>query len=320
MDSYNELIESLRSMEPMVCSTAADAIEALQSRVAELESRLEISPLHNVDGIMARDATIKLQDERIADLQAECSELRGMAGAMDILRSEMIDSGVIDINVPPMFFSESIIPRLLRLADMEKQEPVAWLDRSTEERPGDTVWLPDDLQGMSTRGLVPLYAAPPVITQHEPVTTVEDRYNADGKSCHITDYLPAGMKLYARPVHAEPVNARLLRLIKKARITIFDGLETPCELEHPASIDDRMLVTEIDSAIADAEAQQAAPVRLTDKNIDRALSERVPGGSEVRDWFLPHDTDRGHANILTVVRAIETFVLRANGFKVEGEQ
>ena len=100
---------------------------------------------------------------------------------------------------------------------------------------------------------------------HEPVTTVEDRYNADGKSCHITDDLPAGMPLYAAP----PV---------------------------------------------------AAPVRLTDKNIDRALSERVPGGSEVRDWFLPHDTDRGHANILTVVRAIETFVLRANGFKVEGEQ
>ena len=100
---------------------------------------------------------------------------------------------------------------------------------------------------------------------HEPVTTVEDRYNADGKSCHITDDLPAGMPLYAAP----PV---------------------------------------------------AAPVRLTDKNIDRALSERVPGGSEVRDWFLPHDTDRGHANILTVVRAIETFVLRANGFKLDGEQ
>lgn len=71
MNDYNELIESLRSMEPMVCSTAADAIEALQSRVAELESRLEISPLHNVDGIMARDATIKLQDERIAELEAE---------------------------------------------------------------------------------------------------------------------------------------------------------------------------------------------------------------------------------------------------------
>ena len=111
---------------------------------------------------------------------------------------------------------------------------------------------------------------------HEPVTTVEDRYNADGKSCHITDDLPAGMKLYARPVHAEPVNARLLRLIKKARITIFDGLETPCELEHPASIDDRMLVTEIDSAIADAEAQQAGPVRLTDAEMEAERDKQEP--------------------------------------------
>ena len=58
---------------------------------------------------------------------------------------------------------------------------------------------------MSTRGLVPLYAAPPVITQHEPVTTVEDRYNADGKSCHITDDLPAGMPLYAAQPVAAPV-------------------------------------------------------------------------------------------------------------------
>ena len=141
---------------------------------------------------------------------------------------------------------------------------------------------------------------------HEPVTTVEDRYNADGKSCHITDDLPAGMKLYARPIHAEPVNARLLRLIKKARISIFDGLETPCELEHPASIDDRMLVTEIDSAIADAEAQQAGPVRLTEKYQD--------------NLSIPYVGMGGVENYRAYARAIETFVLRANGFKLEGEQ
>lgn len=261
MTDYTNLLERLAvSAGDQEClhADAKAAIEALQTRVAEAED--------TNNALRVRlGSELERANELVADLQAECSELRGMAGAMDIFRSEMIDSGVIDINVPPMFFSESIIPRLLRLADMEKREPVAWLDRSTEERPGDTVWLPDDLQGMSTRGLVPLYAAPPVITQHEPVTTVDDRHNADGKSCHITDDLPAGMPLCADP----PV---------------------------------------------------AAPVRLTDKNIDRALSERVPGGSEVRDWFLPHDTDRGHANILTVVRAIETFVLRANGFKVEGEQ
>lgn len=48
------------------------------------------------------------------------------------------------------------------LAALEKQEPVAWLDKSTEERPGDTVWLPCDLKGMDTSWLVPLYAAQPV--------------------------------------------------------------------------------------------------------------------------------------------------------------
>ena len=162
------------------------------------------------------------------------------------------------------FRIEELLARVAELEaerlEREKQEPVAWcIDGEDGREYNGTPKMSDGRIG------TPLYADPPVITQHEPVTTVEDRYNADGKSCHITDDLPAGMKLYADP----PV---------------------------------------------------AAPVRLTDKNIDRALSERVPGGSEVRDWFLPHDTDRGHANILTVVRAIETFVLRANGFKVEGEQ
>ena len=50
------------------------AVKYYAMRVAELESRLEISPLHNVDGIMARDATIKLQDEYIAKLEAERAE------------------------------------------------------------------------------------------------------------------------------------------------------------------------------------------------------------------------------------------------------
>ena len=256
MVDYNDLLERLAvSAGDQEClyADAKAAIEDMQVRLAESEDT-------NKALRVRLGSELERANELVADLQAECSELRGMAGAMDMLRSEMIDSGVIDINVPPMFFSESVIPRLLRLADMEKQEPVAWyIDGEDGREYNGTPKMSGGRIG------TPLYAAPPVITQHEPVTTVEDRYNADGKSCHITDDLPAGMKLYADP----PV---------------------------------------------------AAPVRLTDKNIDRALSERVPGGSEVRDWFLPHDTDRGHANILTVVRAIETFVLRANGFKVEGEQ
>ena len=85
---------------------------------------------------------------------------------------------------------------------------------------------------------------------HEPVTTVEDRYNADGKSCHITDDLPAGMPLYAAP----PV---------------------------------------------------AAPVRLTD--------------SDVVDLFQAWNTTDG-ASHADLILSVETAVLRANGFKVEGEQ
>lgn len=52
--------------------------------------------------------------------------------------------------------------QIIMEAEREKQEPVAWLDKSTEERPGDTVWLPGDLKGMDTSWLVPLYAAQPV--------------------------------------------------------------------------------------------------------------------------------------------------------------
>ncbi len=88
---------------------------------------------------------------------------------------------------------------------------------------------------------------------HEPVTTVEDRYNADGKSCHITDDLPAGMPLYA----ASPV---------------------------------------------------AAPVRPNDSELEMIARAHGTGG-----WQTLGD-------MVTFARAIESAVLRANGFKLEGEQ
>ena len=47
-------------------------------------------------------------------------------------------------------------------AEREKQEPAAWLDASTYDRPGCMVWLQDDLKGMDTTNLAPLYVAPPV--------------------------------------------------------------------------------------------------------------------------------------------------------------
>ena len=71
---YCNQINSVSMAEAETLREVADAFIASVDRIAELESRLEISPLHNVDGIMARDATIKLQDEYIAKLEAERAE------------------------------------------------------------------------------------------------------------------------------------------------------------------------------------------------------------------------------------------------------
>lgn len=43
--------------------------------------------------------------------------------------------------------------------------------------------------------------------------------------------------------------------------------------------------------------------------IDKLLSTRIPGGSEARDWFLPHEQERGLENVREVVRLmIETYL------------
>ena len=75
-------------------------IRAMKARVAELESRLEISPLHNVDGIMARDATIKLQDERIAELERrlrEAEDKKTAGGGSPLKRLQTLSARVAEL-------------------------------------------------------------------------------------------------------------------------------------------------------------------------------------------------------------------------------
>lgn len=233
MTDYNDLITRLRSMDGKTPMAAADAIAELVARVAYLESRLEISPEHDIDGIAARDATIKLQDGRIAELEANRADLAKQALVA-------WDSGE---EWEPLAFclcaEENGLDSCHELI-WEGYPPEPWGER----------WQKYEREAKRMIDLVSQYAAPPVITQHEPVTTVEDRYNADGKSCHITDDLPAGMPLYA----ASPV---------------------------------------------------AAPVRLTD--------------SDVVDLFQAWNTTDG-ASHADLILSVETAVLRANGFKLEGEQ
>ena len=236
MTDYNDLITRLRSMDGKTPMAAADAIAELVARVAYLESRLEISPEHDIDGIAARDATIKLQDGRIADLEANRADLAKQALVA-------WDSGE---EWEPLAFclcaEENGLDSSHELI-WEGYPPEPWGER----------WQKYEREAKRMIDLVSQYAAPPVITQHEPVTTVDDRHNADGKSCHITDDLPAGMPLYAAP----PV---------------------------------------------------AAPVRPNDSELEMIARAHGTGG-----WQTLGD-------MVTFARAIESAVLRANGFKLEGEQ
>lgn len=42
----------------------------------------------------------------------------------------------------------------------------------------------------------------------------------------------------------------------------------------------------------------------TEQMIDMALAANIPGGSDARDWFLPHESDKAKRNIRDVVRAM----------------
>lgn len=51
-------------------------------------------------------------------------------------------------------------------------------------------------------------------------------------------------------------------------------------------------------------ALASAPAALSDEQIDKILSTPIPGGSQARDWFLPHELPKGLANVRNVVRAL----------------
>lgn len=74
---YRDIAEGLqfdlqnRADESVVCVQ-------LRDRIAELEARLEVHD-SGFDGIYCRDETIRLQDERIKELEAELSRIRGLA-------------------------------------------------------------------------------------------------------------------------------------------------------------------------------------------------------------------------------------------------
>ena len=66
--SDRELLELVR--------VAREEIKRQAAEIEYLKARLEVSAYHPYDGIVSRDATIKLLDGRIAELQADAARYR----------------------------------------------------------------------------------------------------------------------------------------------------------------------------------------------------------------------------------------------------
>lgn len=56
-------------------------------------------------------------DERIEHWKQRAQTNEGMAECMHLLRADLIEAGIINASVPPMFMSEAIIPWFLEMKD-----------------------------------------------------------------------------------------------------------------------------------------------------------------------------------------------------------
>ena len=60
----------------LMLRVAKEEIKRQAAEIEYLKARLEVSAYHPYDGIVSRDATIKLLDGRIAELQADAARYR----------------------------------------------------------------------------------------------------------------------------------------------------------------------------------------------------------------------------------------------------
>lgn len=242
------------------------------------------------------DAVIAQRDATAAKLAAA----QGMADTMAMLRSEMIESGVIDASVAPMFFPESIIPRLRTLAELEGQEPVGEVIHSDVLSNAEGKYRHEFLSDFRIGVQAELYARP---VAAEPVNVDfgkrgENMFFNIGNQSFLLDYKPEEqdefdfmktmlLSAFSRITHgvkteSQPVNARLLEALKTLRDALRDHPEYAQlseEQEEETGGDTAefsYLVRVADEAIAAADAQQERllqDMHDAGREIDRVMAE-----------------------------------------------
>ena len=298
-------------MEPLVCGAAADAIESMQNRVSELEAaRIAYASEFQPDAEGLPDtgnihANIRAMKARVAALQSrlEVTENAPDGIACRDMTIEMLEKRIKELED--------------ERAEREKQRPVAWLDKSTEKRPGDTVWLPDDLKGMDTSWLFPLYAASTVTSD------IVNKAFADGKAEGHGDATAEASvvigELRARVAELEAWRNAVLDELVSLNIACQEPA-LYVQTDHFAQARTAPFLARVFQQPIEGVATLpfyaappvTAPVRITDEQVEHALRTNCAYESDAA-YAMAKD------GLLTDARAVETAVLRANGFKVDNQ-
>jgi len=258
------------------------AKEVISGVIAErdaLAARLEMDPDHGIpDGIDCRNATIEMQDAQISALAAKLAEAEG---ACKHLAQQLVS---VERERDAM---------AARLAELEGQT--------------------DNLLSTCHRLALELECLLLDTKDSAPVSRWWDSAMVALDEWHKSKDLVS-----ARPVPAEPVNARLLDVATGKTPHLYEG-RCPDYVNGPESRDPDCPACQ---AIVSAEAQQERllqDMHDAGREIDRVMAETAPKAVRLTEAevaaelnLFPHPSSL----VLKITRAIETAVLRKNGIKV----
>ena len=131
----NEMTES---DDALMLRVAREEIKRQAAEIEYLKARLEVSAYHPYDGIVSRDATIKLQDEYIAKLREQepvnaqlLEALKGVMGWWE--NAEPLRCG--DEDMPKAVFDTAYVA--IAAAEAQQAEPSCCPDKAASELEAD---------------------------------------------------------------------------------------------------------------------------------------------------------------------------------------
>lgn len=235
----------------------------------------------------ARSCEANAYQIEVRRYQAEVEQFRA-----DARRFRIAEKNLFDVQEAAKTIAKQAIAAeaerdalVAKLAELEGQEPVAWAVMNG--------WAIDGIER----------------SEKDAMAVSAELQKSHDLSGSLAAYRVS--KLYARPVPAEPVNARLLDALKLAECVYRKNVVNEGE---PSSVLEAM-----QAAITAAEAQQERllqDMHDAGREIDRVMAEPAPKAVRLTDEEVDICFDGSDGTRIGAARAIETAVLRKNGIEV----